>query len=728
MVNLTIRHGIEWRAPMPLWAENSSTGIRISDEELASYPSILRFATDSFMQDFLDVMKASPKRIAEWLAQPETWREPMAAPKPALKKIEKDGLTYLLHKIKNQADQHKPAAAKALVKPRQAVTIADAALNKTIPIKLFHSTHQRFYLISASLVTSDLGCPDQVLDLSQQEKATFVLRRLVPPRDPKLIVDGEAIDDLGDWYEYAFVSTTSGHRWTQIDQSSSPACQKLLLQEEQLPLFPVSYKDGCEHDRRVLSGLIPVGKREKWMSAPVASAFSGDLAEAEASEINAGVSHAKRMFQTDVTEPWKILVEQAEFKKQGLSRTFDSLDTPDGNEKRDEEDIARRTARDNIQMVSWYVLLDFAKFLEQYLPNLWTYIKNPGTEPEPSGDELELYNAINDTELPLNLIDKLVNLDDQYLPNPPPDLPPGQVIDPVEGPFPRALAAVADETVVGGLRDALVRIRDLEDYLEAVENEFVRFDDAGESLSEPGVDEEWPDFLFPLADPEVAGPVPDLLPTRVDPSDPPSELDASLEAIDALADLVEKILPEASAMEDVIPPPGALDQRDAWFVVRCVYERPHCGPLFPALVSQHSRVFQMAPFFDPDAPARPIRIPMPVDVSPAGLRKFQKNTAFVISDMLCGKIKKIRKITLGDLVLSVLPWPFHKDLPNPGDTGPCKKGDNGFGMICSLSIPIVTLCALILLFIMVALFDLFFRWIPFLFFCLPIPGLKGKKP
>lgn len=24
-----------------------------------------------------------------------------------------------------------------------------------------------------------------------------------------------------------------------------------------------------------------------------------------------------------------------------------------------------------------------------------------------------------------------------------------------------------------------------------------------------------------------------------------------------------------------------------------------------------------------------------------------------------------RKITLGDLILSVLPWPFHKDLPSP---------------------------------------------------------------
>lgn len=136
----------------------------------------------------------------------------------------------------------------------------------------------------------------------------------------------------------------------------------------------------------------------------------------------------------------------------------------------------------------------------------------------------------------------------------------------------------------------------------------------------------------------------------------------------------------------------------------------------------------MASFFDPQAPARAARIPMPFDISPGGLRKFNKSATLAVSDMLCAQIKRIRKLTLGDLVLSVLPWPFHKDLPSVGPAGSCKDGGgNPFGMFCSLSIPIVTLCALILLIIMVSLFDLFFRWLPYLFLCLPIPGLKGKK-
>ena len=127
-----------------------------------------------------------------------------------------------------------------------------------------------------------------------------------------------------------------------------------------------------------------------------------------------------------------------------------------------------------------------------------------------------------------------------------------------------------------------------------------------------------------------------------------------------------------------------------WFRVRCVFERPNCLPLPKALLSDPSAAFQLAGFFDPDAPARPIRIALPVDTSPAGLRKFDKNAAFILSDILCGQVNRVQNIGFVDLVLSVLPWPFHKDLPMT-NTGPCEDG----GKICSLSIPIVTVCALV---------------------------------
>ena len=77
-------------------------------------------------------------------------------------------------------------------------------------------------------------------------------------------------------------------------------------------------------------------------------------------------------------------------------------------------------------------------------------------------------------------------------------------------------------------------------------------------------------------------------------------------------------------------------------------------------------------------------------------------------------------------MLSVLPWPFHKDL-DLGAGGSCRTGEINIGMICSLSIPIITICALILLMIIVSLLDFIFRWMPYFIMCFPIPGLKGKK-
>ena len=152
-----------------------------------------------------------------------------------------------------------------------------------------------------------------------------------------------------------------------------------------------------------------------------------------------------------------------------------------------------------------------------------------------------------------------------------------------------------------------------------------------------------------------------------------------------------------------------------FFVARCVYERPSCGTVKP-VVSDPTVPFQLASFFDPDAPARPIRVEMPADTTADGLRKYDKNTSFVMSDILCGQVQELRGLTFADLVLSVLPFPFKRGLKKGGGSiGPCTDG----GMVCSLSIPIITLCALILLMIFVKLLDAVFFWLPFFQICLP---------
>jgi hypothetical protein len=138
------------------------------------------------------------------------------------------------------------------------------------------------------------------------------------------------------------------------------------------------------------------------------------------------------------------------------------------------------------------------------------------------------------------------------------------------------------------------------------------------------------------------------------------------------------------------------------YVLRCVFQRPNCGPLQPDVVSDPTDAFEIAAFFDFDAPARPIRITMPIDTSIAGLRKYRKNVGFLISNKLRQQMESItdlKKALDGQL-----------DQPPQFD----------LGTICSFSIPIITICALIVLVIFLILLNIVFWWLPFFRICFPI--------
>lgn len=135
-------------------------------------------------------------------------------------------------------------------------------------------------------------------------------------------------------------------------------------------------------------------------------------------------------------------------------------------------------------------------------------------------------------------------------------------------------------------------------------------------------------------------------------------------------------------------------------VIRMVYERPQCQCL---TISAPTRPFQLAPFFDPDAPVRPIRIAMPIDTTVEGLKKYDKGVSVLISNQLKAQMNRVS--SLKDMIA--------------GDANP--EGTIDLGMICSLSIPIITICALIILMIMVSLLNIIFMWLPFFKICLPIP-------
>jgi hypothetical protein len=433
--------------------------------------------------------------------------------------------------------------------------------------------------------------------------------------------------------------------------------------------------------------MIPVGRREQYLGAREAAPAGPPLAlppPVDAAVANGALDPGAPQAPVDpriavlsakVAEPWKALLLRARKAAEAIKATDDAPDT-DPPTKGDTGPKILKEAREAIQVGSWYTLLDFATYLATYLPNVWHLIRHEATDGTPSDEEVLLAGTLSGATATFA----------------PPDVPvPGMATS---------------------LADALVRIGVFEQGLERSVGTYDRDHPSSE----------WPNFLFPLADPRSTAPGGhDPVPALSAPT-PARNINVLVTQVgQALRPITKPVAAMPLAAQPVF---NAGDS--GLFVIRCVFERPECGPSESPLLSSPSRRFELAGFFDPEAPARPIRIALPIDTSPAGLRKFDKNTAFMMSDMLCGQVARAKGLGFVDLVLSVLPWPFHKDLGVP-DTGPCTSQGVELGMICSLSIPIITICALILLLIFVMLLDIIFKWMPYLIFCFPLPGFKAKK-
>jgi hypothetical protein len=666
---------VRWIAPGPLWDRVADAGTATSFNR----PSILRFASDNLMNEFTTLLQTHPTKLKDFRVHRETWRGPATA--PTVEPI--DRLPKLFQKVYR---------ARMLAQKSALLPAMQIAANAPQPLKLYQPAHQRFYLITAGLVCQIAGQPDRHIETGNQERVTFVVRKVVPPVGTSITqIDPET------WKEYAFVNNS----WLELQANEF---RRLAASEEQNPLFAMTYLHDDNHRRRVLAGLVPVGKREAYISAPQKTKEQELVLEP-----NQDPPHDPRalLFMANVTEPWKRLIERAfairKTQKPTLFRTDSTLN--------DDEDLSGnalykslKESREQIQTTSWYVLLDFVKLLRQYIPNVWETVMGKPVSTSLGDAQSNLVETLTQTEISEDLEDALV--EPRYPNN----------------------RSVVPATIILNLRDALRRFETALPFNDTSPLTGGTIEQNLESLVTPydrnpvGGTTAWPDFLFPLADPEMGGPLPiNPIPLIEDEV----QLTAALDQIDALADMIEQALPEQPASS--VTPPLIASQpvmgigAPTYFVIRCVFERPNCGPLQPNVVSEPTEPFIMAGFFDPDAPARPLRINLPVDTTPAGLRKFDKNTAFMISNVLCGQIERAKGLGLGDLIRTVLPWPLHKDLDLP-DKGPCDTG-----MICSLSIPIITICALILLMIIVALLDIIFRWMPFFIMCLPLPKFDAKQ-
>lgn len=671
-------HAVLWMVPSPLWgsAIKRQEGTTTS---LLTRPAILRFANDSFMEQFTAILDRDAAQLSELVAQRETWRGPVQT--PATEQVlqpQKPKSSFAKQLARMRAGTSLTKQVSPV--PTSASTLTDAANPEFVPLKLYQPAHQRYYLVAATLACGLVGFPDRSIDSGKQEKASFVIRRL----KHRIERDADVVD-LDQCDEYAFVMTSKGNRWQKVTKPG------LVPGEEQIALFGSTYQEGDSGKRRVLAGLIPVGKREAFMGASEQVVEETALADPRVTYL-----------RMRVTEPWKQLLELADRGRKSLEDTSgEALFEIPPSRKAIPQQLEKKSLREQIQSISWYVLLDFAKFLEEHLPNVWSRMNGQAISGGPTAaGETALVQELERRSLHIVLVAAL-----------------------------RAGTTYPLVSVLGSVKEALFAIRgqtsldsrtavQLEKDLDAIDSSYER--------TTP--DARWPKFLFPLADLEFPSLAP--LPSPATPGDDPAVLDDQLARIDHLVELVVAALPEMPMADTAAVPLAAqplMDSQERWFIIRCVFERPECGPLHQPLLSAPTDPFQMASFFDPDAPARPIRIALPIDTTPAGLRKFDRNTAFMISDVLCGQIDRVKSLSLGDLVLSVLPWPFHKELSVP-DKGPCKD-DTGasIGMMCSMSLPIITLCALLLLMIIVNLLNIIFKWIPWFIMCFPIPGFKAKK-
>jgi len=583
---------VQWLTPPPLWQELSAA----ADPTAYRRPAILRFATDTFMQDLQSVLKFSPQTLRDYVAQGENWRNPAAGLDPA---------------------------------------------GTALPLKLYQPNQARFYLIASSLTCRMPGLPDHTVNKSAGESVVFVVRQLRP--NPGFTAADCAVYDPAKCTEYAWIPTTSGvppvavpppslgaavstsaasgasaaapqgvsgtqQGWTQV---SAPGA--LVAGEEQIPLS-LTQTGSNGSSRRIFLGLIPASRRQQYIAGrTLAGNGSPNSSSGNDSGSSSGSSNGCGSATSTPTDPrMDMFFRQIIGPWCNLQDWWTNIPSPSPSSSQYGE------YEGSSQLSSALILYDFSTFLSQYLPNVWGAVGDSSKVAGLNSAEAALYNKLGSQ-----------------------------------------------------LQQALLQANQFGPQFEAV-GIGTTFPPSGYT---PYALTDVPNFIKPTT---LQAPVSNALPPLGTVAPPPA-----------------------------VPPLAqqpANPQGDCYFIVRCVYVRPQCHS---AVLSPPSQPFLLASYFDSDAPARRIQVALPVDTSPAALRKYDKGVAFLISDELRNQMARVA--SLDDLAKG--------NIGSPGV---------GLGFICSFSIPIITICAMILLFVIVIALNLVFFWMPFFKICFPVPTLKGK--
>lgn len=172
------------------------------------------------------------------------------------------------------------------------------------------------------------------------------------------------------------------------------------------------------------------------------------------------------------------------------------------------------------------------------------------------------------------------------------------------------------------------------------------------------------------------------------------------DALMRLADIVRTttVAPAGSA--------GRFDESGARYFVQA-FIRVTCGDACPPRLvwSPPSEEFEIAEWFAPGPVAPPvIALPDPFDKD--FLNSAKPGVTFAVPASLANFLNQDPKKIL------------------KGEAG--KGGGFSIGFLCGFNIPIITICAFIVLNIILSLLNLIFQWIPFVKICIPLPLPKQK--
>ena len=677
---------ITWIAPSFLWEEALKD---ITKRERLDQPAIFRFDNDSFMEELADRLEKAPSSMKDLAARHETW-------------------------IKKSSGW-----------------LTESESDKEVSIlKLYQPTHGYFYIASAMLICRIPGFPDRKIDISNEEKASFVIRRLVPSNNT-IAVD---INNKETYIEYAMMAEGKG--WRKASASSAAS------DEERLPLFPMQFTEN-NVKRRLLAGLIPVSKKEIYQSEPEfkTEAFPSENMDNEEKDELAAAKPAFLEFKN------KIIL--------ACEKLTDYCNEVDADVK-----LAREILKN--------IVLDMDEYLEEYIGVVWKAIHDGwaggidvqkalydklGVEfasgkkwSEILEDKENLWKSIKDLDIKqiANSVSAFKDIDNfagflDIVEKALPDKKDPRILKfekYAAKPFASLYTDISVNATItdeGARKSFLFILLDFAGFLnENLGNVFsaiIKNEDVGLDLIDKALysvfrdtvfygDFHWIDVLRELWDKRYAA-ISGKTDIRIISGASAiniKEAIRNLQIVDnnySNSDIYTKIMNALN--KNVIPSepeaPQNIDKTaGALFFLRFVYDRPKCRNISESIVSEHTKPFQLANFYDPDAPARPLKITMPVDTSIEGLKKYPRNVAFIISDKLRNQMEMIKGAKIQEI-----------DKVRP--KGPAFN----LGMVCSFSIPIITICALILLMIIVNLLNIIFWWLPYFKICFPLNLKAGRE-